>query len=271
MSACSLNASRDFISDVFARTPKQQTNNTPVNTPKNTQADSVDSQDVLIVLSNPFKNDPDYKKQAQSIYNQALEIMQNNFGAIIQSRPRVNFCVERFCDFGLLHEMSQWKGDNLTIDLDQYSAAAIVRAWVPQELDVYFELKKRDFIPFWFKTGLAMTLANDPRYALSAYSNFNPRDFRVDPVEERKPPFERDKTRLTVDVTDLNSRVEWNSAIRKFRKFNDPVVHLLALKEVQDWFQYAGSAGIIRLITEVNQGADFMLVYENIRDIGLNK
>lgn len=97
-------------------------------------------------------------------------------------------------------------------------------------------------VPMWFHEGIAMVASGDTRY---------------DEVRLREAVV---KAGLSPELSELAG---WR-AFNRLASQNSDLAYGIAFKEVSLWYRRAGRKGLLRLLSELKNGADFAVAYREI-------
>lgn len=139
-------------------------------------------------------------------------------------------------------------GTNNQFSNNEYLAYDLLRAWILEEADARLHTLRKNHIPAWFLQGFAAAASEDPRFSESNYLS-----------KVTLPP--------SVDLAQLQSNTQWRWNSNNYASDEENIALLMATQLVRSWYQYSSGSPLIRIITEINFGAEFDLVHSHLIDI----
>ncbi len=200
------------------------------------------------------------RKQLQDAMRLAEQAMRATFGDLL-SQPVVHACLSEPClaAFGAQGTFAKVYGKRIVLSRRGLNWHFIAHEWSHAEMFTRLGLAAWLEMPQWFDEGLAVAVSQAPEHAEQHWQYLNDQHIAMPSRDE------------LVTFRKLN---QWLAAGQRYsdgknaerRARGEPEIHALyasAGHEVRPWFAQVGTAGLLKLIAELNTGAEFSAVYAN--------
>lgn len=200
------------------------------------------------------------RAQLQAAMHQAEQAIQSTFGEV-WSQPVVHACLTEQClyAFGGQGTFAKVYGNRILLSRRGLNWHFIAHEWSHAEMSKRLGIAAWREMPQWFDDGLAVAVSEAPEHSEQHWQY-------LDAQHIAKPSREELVTYKTLN--------QWLAAGERYsdgkngerRERGEPEIHALyaaAGHEVRPWLAQAGTPGLLKLIAQLNAGAEFASVYTN--------
>lgn len=204
--------------------------------------------------------DEEARAQLQDAMRQAEQAMHAAYGEVL-SHPVVHACLSDQCldAVGAKGTFAKVYGNRIVLSRRGLNWHFIAHEWSHAEMVKRLRLVAWREMPQWFDEGLAVAVSQAPEHSEQHWQYLHAQHIAKPDREE------------LVSFKKLN---QWLAAGERYsdgknaerRARGEPEIHALyasAGHEVRPWFAQAGTAGLLKLIAELNAGAEFAVAYAN--------
>jgi hypothetical protein len=177
----------------------------------------------------------------------------------VSARPTVHACVTEKCyaAFGGRGEVAKVFGQRILLSQRGLNWHFLAHEWAHAEISTRLKLLAWKSMPQWFDEGLAVTLSEAPEHSENQWQFL---------INANIPRPTRD------ELLTYQSLQQWLAGVHRFgddKNFErvaqgQPTlspVYSAAGREVRPWLAQVGSHGLLHVIQQMNEGADFEAAY----------
>lgn len=189
----------------------------------------------------------------------AEEAIRHTYGEV-RSRPVVHACFTEACyaAFGGRGSVAKVYGDRILLSPRGLNWHFLAHEWSHAEMRSRLSWRGWWHMPQWFDEGVAVTISEAPEHSEAHWRWLVAHDVA-------RPSVQGLRRLRTLDqwLAAVHRHGEDQNAQRRAR--GEPEIHPVytaAGQELRPWLQHVGTAGLLRLIDQVNAGAPFDEAYD---------